>query len=72
MDMSASVAGIISDAPTPSMSASPTNRLDTDHDNAASSEPTPNSRPPITNIVRWPWRSPRRPPMMSSDANTSE
>src|SRR5450432_2133558 len=43
VEMIASVAGIISDAPIPSMRASPSTRLGTDHDTDASNEPAKNS-----------------------------
>ena len=48
----ARVAGSIIDAPMPSMSASPTSRLGTDHDSAASSEPPPKSAAPMMNMRR--------------------
>lgn len=70
--MMASVAGSIIGAPMPSISDSPTSRLGTFHDNAASSEPPPNRAAPTMNMRRWPNTSPRRPPMMSSVAKTSE
>src|SRR4051794_29440104 len=43
VDRTDSVAGIIIEAPMPSMSASPTNSVGTDVDTVASSEPTPNT-----------------------------
>ncbi len=66
------VAGSSSAAPMPSITASPTNRVGTDHDSIASPEPTPNSNAPATKVRRCPNTSPSRPPMTSSDANTSE
>ncbi len=71
VEMMASVAGNISDAPVPSMSASPTIRLGTPHDNAARSEPPANSPAPMQKMRRWPKTSPSRPPMISRLANVS-
>ena len=67
-----SVAGIISDAPMPSMIASPKISTGTDWASDASSEPTPNSAAPMMNIRRAPKRSASRPPMISRLANVSE
>ena len=68
----ASVAGSMSDAPMPSMIASP--RMSCGHRTAratAMSEPTPNSAAPMMKMRRWPYTSPSRPPMMSSVAKVS-
>ena len=65
----ASVAGSISDAPMPSMIASPRIIMPTECETDASSDPTPKNAAPITNIARWPYTSPRRPPMISNVAN---
>src|SRR6478609_8456991 len=64
-----SVAGSISDAPMPSMIASPTTSETTPVERAATREPTAKSAAPIMKIVRGPWMSARRPPMISSAAN---
>ena len=67
-----SVAGIIIDAPMPSISASPTKSVGTDVEIDARNDPTPKIVAPSTNMRRWPKMSPSRPPMMSSVANVSE
>ena len=67
-----SVAGIISDAPMPSMIASPSTSIGTECETDASSEPTPKIAAPTMNMRRWPYMSPSRPPMISSVANVSE
>ena len=54
LDSSASVAGSMSEAPRPSMSASPSTRLATFHDSDASSEPPANRAAPMMNTRRWP------------------
>ena len=61
-----SVVGSISDAPMPSMIASPTIRLGMLHESAASNEPPPKSAAPMMKMRRCPNTSARRPPMMSS------
>ena len=72
VDRIESVAGISSDAPMPSMIASPSTSMGTECDTDASSEPTPKITAPTMNMRRWPYMSPRRPPMISSVANVSE
>ena len=67
-----SVAGSIIAAPIPSISDSPMKSCTTDCESDAISEPTANSVAPMKNILRRPTMSPRRPKLMSSDANTSE
>lgn len=49
-----SVAGIINDAPMPSITASPSTSVGTLVDKDASNEPIPKSAAPITNILRAP------------------
>ena len=71
VDNTDNVAGNMSDAPMPSINASPTMRLGTFHDSAASNDPPPNNAAPITKIRRWPYTSPRRPPMMRRLAKVS-
>jgi hypothetical protein len=71
VEMIDSVAGSISDAPMPSISASPTMRLGMFHDSAASNEPVPKSAAPMMKMRRWPYTSPRRPPMMRRLAKVS-
>ena len=63
------VAGSMSDAPTPSMTASPMTSVTTPVESAATSEPTAKNPAPIMKIRRGPWMSASRPPMMSSAAN---
>ena len=65
------VAGSMSDAPMPSINASPTMRLGTFHESAARSDPPQNNAAPITKMRRWPYTSPRRPPMMRRLAKVS-
>ena len=52
VEITASVVGSMSEAPIPSIRASPTMRLGMPHDNAASNEPPPNSAAPITKMRR--------------------
>ena len=54
LDSRARVAGSMSDAPNPSMMASPTTRLATFHDRDASSDPQAKRAAPVTNTRRWP------------------
>ncbi len=67
-----SVAGISSDAPIPSMIASPSTSMGTECDTDASSDPTPKMTAPTMNVRRWPYISPSRPPMIRNVANVSE
>ncbi len=67
-----SVAGISSDAPMPSMIASPSTSVGTECDTDASSDPTPKMTAPMTNMRRCPYMSPSRPPMTRNVANVSE
>ncbi len=71
-DRIASVAGIMSAAPMPSMTASPITSSGTDCEIDATKEPRPNSAAPMMKIRRWPYTSPSRPPMMRNVANVSE
>ena len=69
VEMMASAVGSISDAPRPSMIASPSTRLATFHDSAASSDPIPKRAAPTMKTRRCPYTSPRRPPMIRNVAN---
>src|SRR5215207_8941364 len=71
VEMIDNVVGSISEAPMPSMIASPTIRLGMSHESAASNEPAPNSAAPMMKIRRWPNTSASRPPMMSRLAKVS-
>ena len=71
-ESSAKVDGSISDAPMPSIRASPTIRLATFHETEASSDPAANSAAPTMNTRRCPYTSPRRPPIMRNVAKVSE
>jgi hypothetical protein len=71
VEMIASVAGIISEAPTPSMTASPRISALTDQEATASSDPTLNSAAPITKIRQCPCMSPSRPPITSKAAKVN-
>jgi hypothetical protein len=53
-ESNASVAGSISDAPMPSMIASPMMSSGTEVDTEAMSEPTPNNAAPMMKMRRWP------------------
>ena len=68
LDMMPIVAGSMSEAPAPSMIASPITSTTTPVDSEASSDPAPNSAAPTMNMRRAPKMSPSRPPMISSAA----
>ncbi len=70
-DSSASVVGSMSDAPRPSMTASPSTRLATFHESDASSEPAVNNAAPMMKTRRCPKMSPSRPAMMRKVAKVS-
>ena len=54
VDRIASVDGSISDAPMPSMIASPTTSCGTEVDTDATNDPTPKSAAPMMKMRRWP------------------
>ncbi len=72
LERMARVAGSISDAPMPSITASPTSNVPTEVASDATSDPMPKSADPMMNMRRAPYTSPRRPPMMRNVANVNE
>ncbi len=72
VDSVASEAGSSSDAPTPSINASPVASIAVLVARDASNEPLAKSNVPATKVRRTPKRSPMRPPMMSKLPRISE
>ena len=66
------MAGSIIAAPIPSISDSPMKSCTTDCESDAMSDPIANSDAPTKKSLRRPMMSPRRPKLISNDANTSE